>query len=917
MIGKTIGNIEIQAVLGQGGMGAVYRGFDTRLHRTVAVKTIHKRNSFSQEYKARFLKEARLLSNLDHPNICRVFDYIDGTDADYLVLELVEGRTLREEADRLDEARKLSLCLDVARALQVAHGKGIVHRDLKPDNIMVTEEGAKVLDFGIARSIHDKPAPEKVPGPINTALTTEIGETLPTQVELREPTQVTDVMPSTPNGQTSTPGGTYSSGEITERLSRLTQAGAILGTVRYMSPEQARGEQVGTASDLYSLGVIMQEIFTGKVLYPSMPARDILIQVSRGESAPPLDLDEELTELINHLKTAHPLARPDTDEVVDALERLCTKPQRRKQRRRRQLISAVVTLLFCAAMATTWYLSKQKPLSPTEGTVRLILLPFANDSGHLQDSSVARGLAHLVANTLHSTHEVHAVSRQEVHHAMNGLGVETDEVEQDHMQAMMKNLDSQLVVNTSFERVDDGYKLNYAVHHVDGTSYEDQFRTPSLSEGANRLTQKLSKLLRPKQPIVSLDKHYSDQPFLNRTFALGMHREMSHGPSSALPYYQICLTEAPDFHRARLKHAEMEMHLGLLEEARLSIDLVFTALKTRKDPLAEARAWLTLARLEMLKEEDATAIAHGEKALALFEAQNDREATAQTNDILAQAAFRLNRYEKAETLWQRGLAQAREVGSPALEGRFLERLGHLLLSQQKLDSAAEMFTQALARYQESGLRALEGQPLLDLGELYIVRNRFQEAGQALEKALTSFRHGGDLAGQVMTLRQLALCYEAQEQRTRALAYLTQALPLAQRANLDTLEVTTLLQAALLEARLGKFAEATDHWEAARDHNTPPLDPEELDYVRAYLALQQGKPESVARILDRAPDTRRWSMLKAKAHYHKGRLRKAYTTAQAAMSSPGPATADHQALLAAMENAYRTRRKKPLPDQPTP
>lgn len=156
LVGTQVGNIRLEAVLGAGGMGEVYLGFDTRLERRVAVKTIRAVYRFEAEMKSRFLREARILSKLEHPAICQVHDLIEGAENDFLIFEYVEGQTLRRLcADGpLEERRGLEIAEKIAQALAAAHRERIVHRDLKPDNIMVTADGGvKILDFGISRAV--------------------------------------------------------------------------------------------------------------------------------------------------------------------------------------------------------------------------------------------------------------------------------------------------------------------------------------------------------------------------------------------------------------------------------------------------------------------------------------------------------------------------------------------------------------------------------------------------------------------------------------------------------------------------------------------------------------------------------------------------------------------------------------------
>ena len=153
MVGRMVGTIRLTGVLGGGGMGKVYRGIDEKLGRTVAVKAILSGQMSDGDARGRFLREAQVLSRLNHPNICQVYDHIEADENDYLVLELVEGESLKEVIRRgLPRKTALAIAEQLAEVLTVTHARGIVHRDLKPDNVMFTADGAvKVLDFGLAR----------------------------------------------------------------------------------------------------------------------------------------------------------------------------------------------------------------------------------------------------------------------------------------------------------------------------------------------------------------------------------------------------------------------------------------------------------------------------------------------------------------------------------------------------------------------------------------------------------------------------------------------------------------------------------------------------------------------------------------------------------------------------------------------
>ncbi len=226
--GKKLGPYEIQSPLGAGGMGEVYRATDTRLDRTVAIKILATHLSSSPELKQRMEREARAISSLNHPHICQLYDIGSQDGIDYLVMEFLEGETLAERLRRgalpLSEIYKIGIA--VAEALALAHRHGIVHRDLKPGNIMLTQGGAKLMDFGLAKPLGQQSSG----GPSGTRPSFTAVATL------------SGPSPLTP----------------------LTTAGSIVGTIQYMSPEQIEGKEADERSDIFALGGVLYEMTTGK-----------------------------------------------------------------------------------------------------------------------------------------------------------------------------------------------------------------------------------------------------------------------------------------------------------------------------------------------------------------------------------------------------------------------------------------------------------------------------------------------------------------------------------------------------------------------------------------------------------------------------------------------------------------------------
>jgi serine/threonine protein kinase len=246
--GAKLGPYEVQSLLGSGGMGEVYRARDTRLDRTVAIKVLPQYRSSDPQRRQRFEREARAISALNHPNICHLYDVGSQDGTDYLVMEYLEGETLaaRLTKGRLPLDLTLRYATEVADALDAAHRRGIVHRDLKPGNIFLTKHGeSKVLDFGLAK--------------------------------LEEADAAAD---------TRTAGAT--SPEV------LTTPGIAMGTVAYMSPEQARGEELDARTDIFSLGAVLYEMATGKMAFPGKTSAVVFKAILDQMPPPPSELAQSL-----------------------------------------------------------------------------------------------------------------------------------------------------------------------------------------------------------------------------------------------------------------------------------------------------------------------------------------------------------------------------------------------------------------------------------------------------------------------------------------------------------------------------------------------------------------------------------------------------------------------------------------------
>jgi tetratricopeptide (TPR) repeat protein/predicted Ser/Thr protein kinase len=811
MIGRTISHYRILNKLGRGGMGVVYVAEDTHLARRVAVKfsTASPENT---QFRARFLREARAASALNHPHIASIYDYGETPEGHpFIVMELVSGEDLFHVLRRgpMPLAQSLRIVEEVAEALGEAHRQGIAHRDIKPSNIVLSERGeVKVLDFGLAKQMQEAP-----------------------------PSQ-----------------------DASTLLTSATMEGTLLGTPQYMSPEQAKDAPLGPASDLFSLGAVLYECLAAKPAFSGANSVEILAAVLHVDPPPPSQSNPQVTPEMDRIALKALAKQPEAryqsaDQMAADLRAAGTALAQSESREtevlavpsrtghrflwpvNRRVSLAVLALLAAALLAGWWWLPARRYRPPPdalrwyqEGVTALRDGTYYKASKALERAAASDGrfsMAHArLAEAWLELDYADQAKDEMLRAAPPGAGSRLSRVEQLYLEAL------HLTMTGDFAGAVE--KFRDIVRRMP----EDDKANAYVDLG--RACEKNEKLKEAVDSYQEATRRQPQNPAAWLRLAILYGRRMDQAKAAAAfgeaaPLYRS-LSNLEGVTEVLYQRATLANRLGRSSEAQAQLQQALEMCRSTGNLHQQILVLLQLSNTEH-RMNGAKAQDYATEAIDLARANGLENLTTRGLIDLGNAYFVKGEDDEARKYFAQGLEYARRYKSQRSQARALLSLGSLELQRGETGEGLRHVEEALAWYQRGGYQKETAQALILMGRAQREKGDYQEALRSFQQQLEVARQLGDQIQIALAQQGIGTVLEAQERWPDALLYYQEAYAAAKQSGDQLNAAYSLLDSSRILWQLGRYGEAQQALEAASPGASRGLQAQ-LDAVRCRMALSQ-------------------------------------------------------------------------------